>query len=293
MADTAELASRFRTPAAAERFAAAYAELAGRWPQPVTQLDVGGPSGTTHVRAGGPPGGPPLVLLHGGGCTAAAWFATARALGRQYRVYGIDQIGDAGLSVAAGRPARRPADLLDWLDGVLGQLGLESAAMCGHSYGSWLALSYALRRPGQVTRLALLDPTSCFGGLSAGYRLRAMPVLARPSERRARALVGWETGHRTELEPAARSLHALSGEFRAAKIVLPRRPAAADLRAATFPALILLAGRSRAHDIRRVGARARELMPSARVTVLPGASHHSLPATDPDPLNQELAGFLQ
>lgn len=144
MADTADLARRFRSPAAAQRFAAAYAELAGRWPQPLTQLDIGGEFGTTHVLACGPPDGPPAVLLPGHGATAAVWFATARSLSGSHRVYGVDPVSDAGLSVAAGRAARRPQDLLDWLDGVLGGLGLDTAALCGHSYGS--AVSSAARR---------------------------------------------------------------------------------------------------------------------------------------------------
>lgn len=292
MADPADLAPRFRSPAAARRFAAAYDELAGRWPQPLTTLDLGGELGTTHVLACGPSGGPPVVLLPGHGATAPAWFAVARALGGTHRVYAIDPVGDAGLSVASGRAARRPDDLVDWLDGVLGELGLESAAVCGHSYGGWLALRYALARPDRVTRLALLDPTDCFAGLGLAYRLRAVPLLARPGERRARALVGWETGHRAGLDAAALTVHALSAEFRGSKVVLPKRPAAAELRGLRLPVLIMVAQRSRSHDSARMGGRARQLLPSARVVTLAGASHHSLPASDHAELTRELADFL-
>jgi pimeloyl-ACP methyl ester carboxylesterase len=302
MADDAELARRFRSPAAAQRFAAAYAELAGRWPQPLTALDVGGEFGATHVLACGPAGGSPVVLLPGHGATAAVWFATAQALGGTHRVYAIDPVGDAGLSVAAGRAARRPGDLTDWLDGVLGQLGLDATALCGHSYGGWLALRYALDRPERVTRLALLDPTDCFAPMSLAYRLRAVPLLLRPAEGRARALVGWETGGRADpggsaldsasLDRAALTVHALSAEFRSARIVLPKRPPAAELAGLHPPVLVLLAGRSRSHDAAAVGGRARELLPSARVVTLAGASHHSVPANDHAELNRELAAFL-
>jgi pimeloyl-ACP methyl ester carboxylesterase len=292
MADEAGLARRFRSPAAAQRFAAAYAELAGRWPQPLTELDVGGEFGTTHVLACGPAGGPPVVLLPGHGATAAVWFATAQALAGTHRVYAIDPVGDAGLSVAAGRAARRPADLADWLDGVLGQLGLDATALGGHSYGGWLALRYALARPERVTRLALLDPTDCFAPMSLAYRLRAVPLLLRPAERRARSLVGWESGGRTGLDDAALTVHALSAEFRSARIVLPKRPSAADLAGLQLPVLVLLAGRSRSHNAASVSGRARELLPSAQVVTLAGASHHSVPANDHAELNRELAAFL-
>ena len=75
--------------------------------------------------------------------------------------------------------------------------------------------------------------------------------------------------------------------------MLPRRPAAAALRGLTIPTLVLLAGRSKSHDIRRVGAAAHRLMPAITVSVLPGASHHSLPSADPAPLNAELQAFLR
>ena len=160
MPDASELAKRFRSEELAEAFVSAYDAMLGRWPLAVKSLDVGGEYGTTHVQACGPPDGKPLVLLHGGGCTSTVWFANAGVLGRAHRVYAVDQIGDAGKSVADGRPVRRAEDFMGWLDGLLDQLGLEAAAFCGHSYGAWLALSYALHSPGRVTKLALLDPTT-------------------------------------------------------------------------------------------------------------------------------------
>jgi pimeloyl-ACP methyl ester carboxylesterase len=220
------------------------------------------------------------------------WFANAGALGRAHRVYAVDQIGDAGKSVADGRPVRRVEDFMGWLDGLLDKLGLEAAAFCGYSYGAWLALSYALRSPGRVTKLALLDPTSCFGGMNLGYRVRAVPLLARPSAQRVRSFIEWETGQ-AALDPLWLSLACLGGgEFRRPKLVMPHRPNPESLRAASVPTLLALAEKSKAHNIRRIGENARRLMPPIVSTILPGASHHSIPAANPDRLNQELAGFL-
>ncbi|HEY5362399.1 MAG TPA: alpha/beta hydrolase [Streptosporangiaceae bacterium] len=168
---------------------------------------------------------------------------------------------------------------------------MAAAAFCGHSYGAWLALSYARHSPVRVTRLALPDPTSCFAGLRLSYRLRAVPVLARPGADRARGFLEWEAGG-MPLEPLSLALACGGAEFRGSKIVMPRRPKPAELQAMSVPALVLLAAESKAHDIRRVGASAERLLPHVTVGVLPGASHHSLPATSPDRLNQELAAFL-
>jgi len=291
MSDTSELARRFRSPDLAARFVSAYDAALARWPREVTSADVAGEYGTTRVQVCGPPDGTPLVLLHGGGCTSTVWFANIATLSRTHRVYAVDQLGDAGLSVPAGPPIRSPGDFMKWLAGLLDELGLEAAAFCGHSYGAWLALSYALHSPARVTRLVLLDPTSCFGGMGLRYRLHAVPLLARPSAERTRRFLEWEAGG-VPLEPLSLTVACLGGEFRGSKIVMPRRPKPADLRAASVPTLLLLAERSKAHDIRRIGGRAARLMPHLTAVVLPGASHHSLPAASPDRLNQELADFL-
>lgn len=80
--------------------------------------------------------------------------------------------------------------------------------------------------------------------------------------------------------------------FPSAKIVLPRRPASDRLRASTVPALLLLAGKSRAHDIHKVAANARTLMPQLVSTILPDVSHHAMPTEHPEQLNRELAAFF-
>lgn len=59
-----------------------------------------------------------------------------------------------------------------------------------------------------------------------------------------------------------------------------------------MPTLLLLAEKSKAHDIRRVRARAERLMPNLTAAILPGAHHHSIPATNPGALNQVLIDFL-
>ncbi|MFI7092002.1 alpha/beta fold hydrolase, partial [Streptomyces lydicus] len=115
-----------------------------RWPVPVERREVVTEFGTTRVNVCGAADGPPLVLLHGGGTTSATWYALAAALAPTHRLYAVDQMGAPGLSVPGGRTVRRPADLSDWLDGVLDGLGLASAALLGHSYGGWVALCHAV-----------------------------------------------------------------------------------------------------------------------------------------------------
>src|SRR5690606_38926776 len=153
-------------------FLAVYDAVLARWPVDVQSVDVPSAYGTTRVQVCGPEDGPPLVLLHAGGATSTVWFANAADLARTHRVYALDQIGRPGHGIHDGRAISALDDLMAWLDAVFGGLGSGTAALCGHSYGGWLALSYALIAPPQVSALALLDPTGCFAGLALNYRLR-------------------------------------------------------------------------------------------------------------------------
>ncbi len=291
VSDADGLAARFRSEHVANAFVSAYEQALGYWPVPVS-LDLAGDYGTTRVHVCGPAGQAPLVLLHGGGCTSTIWYANVGALAQHRRVYAVDQMGDAGMSFAAGRPVRGVDDLVGWLDGVLDGLGIEAAALCGHSYGAWIALCYAVANPSRVTRLALLDPTSCFAGLSLRYRMHALAVFARPSATRMRRVLEWEA-EPALLDPLSVTLASLGGgEFRGSKLVMPRPPSNEGLRALDVPTLLLLAERSKAHHIGRVRTTAERLLPQVVTVILPGASHHTLPATDPDPLTEALDAFL-
>jgi pimeloyl-ACP methyl ester carboxylesterase len=266
-----------------------YDTVLRRWRIPVEPVVVPSEYGTTTVQVCGPEDGPPLVLLHGFGSTATVWYANAADLAGTHRLFAVDH---GGRSVFDGKPFATVDDLMTWLGGLLAGLGLDHAALCGHSYGAWLALSYALRSPRQVDRLALLDPTDCFAGLRLTYRLRAIPLLAAPNARRLESFLRWETGG-AELDPAWLATSAAErGRPGKPRLVLPKRPAQARFTGFAVPTLVLIAGRSRAHDVGLVEANARRLLPGATVTVLPDATHHSIPMCDAGPLDRALLDFL-
>jgi pimeloyl-ACP methyl ester carboxylesterase len=274
-------------------FYEAYDAVLVKWPVPVEPVEVGSPYGTTHINVCGPPDGKPLILLHSGGATSMVWFNNVADLTQAHRVYAVDQINDAGRSVPADRPVRSRDDLMGWLDAVLMGLGLDAVRLCGHSYGGWLALTYALHAPGRVTHLALLDPTLCFAGMRLSYRLHAVPLfLPGPRAARMRAFLRWETGGAT-LDPDWLALTALAAEVRRSKIVMPRRPAPQQLRNLRVPTLVLVAEKTRSHDPARVAANARALLPQVVTDVLPGATHHTIPIGQAADINDQLTRFLR
>ncbi|MEV8087484.1 alpha/beta fold hydrolase [Streptomyces nigra] len=271
-------------------FDLSYDQLRARWPDSTEELDVRTPFGPTRVHAYGPADGSPLVLLPGGSATGLVWFANAPALGRQCRVYAVDLMADAGRSERRGAPFKNTDDLTTWLDSLLDGLGLDRTDLCGHSYGAWIAVTYALHAPQRVGRLALVDPTQVFAGFRTSYLLRALPTLLRPTEARARAFLAWET-EAADARPDEtwQRLYALASTVPGGKFITGGRRKTAELR---MPVLVLLAEHSRAHHAAKVAERARRTLRHGEVAVLPGATHHSLPLTAPDELNDRVLDFL-
>ena len=282
----------FADPQTESRFFGAYDWVLARWPVPAEALDLVSEFGSTHIHACGPPDAPPLLLLHGGGATSTVWFDNVAHLSRDHRVYAVDTIGDAGRSRHDGRPIKSREDLMAWVDGILDGLGLLGAAVVGHSYGAWIALSYALHAPQRVRALALLDPNQCFAGMNRGYLMRAAPLLVRPSARRMRSLLRWESSG-IGLDPDWLELVALgAGDFPRSKVVIGPRPEPERLALCTVPTLVVLAEKSRVHDVDAVARGVRELMPRAVVVTLADVSHHSMPMRNARALNTEILAFL-
>ena len=270
-------------------FQDAYDALLTRWDVPVEQLELTDEFGTTHVNACGPADGPPVVLLPGHGATSPVWFTVAPRLAERYRVYAIDLIVDAGRSTNTGRTPKTPADLHTWLSNVLDGLGISRVALCGHSYGAWIALTYTLAHPERVDRLALVDPTDCYVGLRLPYILRALPSLLRPSRARSISFLRWET-QGLPVDPQVLELAGLAAEQPSTPFVRPKRPADDQLR--TVAPLVFVAGHSKSQNPVRLARRVTALSPGSTVVQLETATHHSLPSLHATELLPELGKFF-
>jgi len=127
------------------------------------------------VAESGPADGAPVVMLHGWGASVYTFRHALEAFPTQaLRAIAVDLRG-FGLSE---RPIARGAYTTDAyradLDALLDALQLERAALMGHSMGGGVALHYALRTPGRVTALALINPIGLVS-IGALYAMRGVP----------------------------------------------------------------------------------------------------------------------
>ncbi len=155
-------------PAAAQEPAPAYTEPLGialetvPYPHPVhyLPLEIEGQAARMAYMDVSPTGtanGQSVLLLHGKNFYGDYWEATARALASAgYRVIVPDQVGfgkssKPDIHYSFDNLAANTAKLLD-------ALGVEQAAVVGHSTGGMLAVRFARTFPQRVSRLVLEDP---------------------------------------------------------------------------------------------------------------------------------------
>jgi pimeloyl-ACP methyl ester carboxylesterase len=273
--------------AAREKFMAAYEQVFALWPQPCEEFDIQTATATTRVHAYRPhPGGDPIVLLSA--FNAASWFPHVAALAQVGPVYGIDMPGDPNPSIARA-PMTPPASCAAWLDELLAQLSDRPAHLVGFSYGGWIAMNQAIRAPGRVASITLLDPAGLtkldarfwlWLSISGLATLTPMPLRRR--------LARWmdtpgmlETELMTLMWAGTRGYHAE-----------PKFPAILtddELSEITVPVLLITGARSAL--LTPAEARARGgLMPHAEVAIVPG-SHGGFNRIDE--LNDRMAAFIK
>ncbi|GHB78721.1 carboxylesterase [Streptomyces viridiviolaceus] len=241
------------------------------------ELDVETTFGTTHVYRYSPadPAAEariPVVLLHGAGSCSAMWYPNTAALSADRPVYAIDTPGDPGRSVQR-EPIHQPERAAQWLDETLTGLGLDRVHLIGSSYGGWLALNQAHRRPGPLTSVTLLDPGGLekvglrfFAWLFAGLFATFTPKTLR------RRLAAW-LEQPVLIVPELRTM--IRSGVRAYRI---RRPAPLplsedELRTIRTPLYLVLGKRSLLVHPQRQVERIPRLVPGSRAEIISGTGH--------------------
>jgi pimeloyl-ACP methyl ester carboxylesterase len=274
--------------AAREKFMAAYERAFALWPQPREEFDIETATSTTRVHAYRPhPDGPPVVLLMGAGFNASYWYLHVAALAKDGPVYAIETPGNPNPSIMRA-PLTPPASCAAWLDEVLGQLSDRPAHLVGVSWGGWVAMNQAIRAPGRVASITLLDPAGLtrldtrfwfWFWISGIATLTPMPLRRR--------LARWLDSPVMLHQELMALMWAGTRGYR----MEPKFPAILtddELRAIGVPALLITGARSAL--LTPAEARARgSLMPHAEVAIVPG-SHGGF--TRIDELNSRIAAFI-
>jgi pimeloyl-ACP methyl ester carboxylesterase len=273
--------------AAREKFMAAYERAFALWPQPCEEFDIETATATTRVHAYRPhPSGEPVVLLSM--FNAAGLYPHAAALAEDGPVYGIDLPGDANPSVPRA-PMTPPASCAAWLDELLAQLSDRPAHLVGFSYGGWIAMNQAIRAPGRVASITLLDPAGLtkldarfWWWLSVTGLATLTPMPLR------RRLARWLDSPGMVQQDLMTLMWAGTRGYHAER-KFPAILTDDELRAIDVPTLLITGTRSALLTPAEARARGSQ-MPLAEVAILPG-SHGGFNRIDE--VNERIAAFIK
>jgi pimeloyl-ACP methyl ester carboxylesterase len=240
--------------------------------------------------------GPPLVLVHGSGMSASTWAPLMPYL-RTNRLIAFDLPG-FGLSDPfdySGRPLRSHA--VAQLTSLLGALGLERAPVVGTSLGGMWALCLALDAPDRVEGVASLGvPAVALAGMHGDAAFTALstpglrqlivrlgsPSVATTRRVLARGAIGPHAAERAPegffevidegmRQPGYRTAMLTHMQL-AMRFGRPRPEnflSDSELRRLTVPVLMIW-GDQDPYGGPEIGRRACELIPDARLEIIPG-----------------------
>ncbi|MFH9060908.1 alpha/beta fold hydrolase [Streptomyces coeruleorubidus] len=268
---------RYVSDAWRERYFTACDAVYARGAAALAEEDVETSFATTHVYRYGPASEAarsrtPVVLVHGAGSCSAMWYPNTPALSADRPVYAIDTPGDPGRSVQR-EPIHDPERAAQWLDETLAGLGLDRVHLVGTSYGGWLALNQAHRRPGRLASVTLLDPGGLekvglrfFVWIFAGFFATFAPKALRPR------LAAWME-QPVLVMPELRTM--IRTAVRAYRI---RRPSPLplseeELSTIRTPLYLVLGRRSLLVHPQRQAERVPRLVPGARAEIISDTGH--------------------
>jgi proline iminopeptidase len=157
----------------------------------VTQSRVAVGNTSLYTRVAGR--GQPMIVLHGGPDFDTAYLLPELdQLADAYRLIYYDQRG-RGKSAEGVRPEEvtLASDLAD-LDAIRTHFQVDATVLLGHSWGTVLALEYALRNPSRVSRLILMNPAPVSASQLAVLRKSYVGQLGREMERQREIMASAE-----------------------------------------------------------------------------------------------------
>lgn len=265
--------------------------------------------------------GPPVVLVHGSASDLRMWDGQLGAIGATYRAIALSRrYARPNDDIPAGLDDRMPRhvdDLLAFLDAV----DAAPAHLAGHSWGAFICLLAAIRRPQAVRSLVLQEPPVLSLFVSTPPRPGELARLAVRRPRTALAIMRFGAG---TVAPAQRAFRrgddeaaltrfacGVLGRDGFARLGHDRRQQAreniaalrAQLLGEGFPSLdagdvsavraptLLMTGQRSPRVLLRLSEALAELLPRAEHVEIAGASH-AFPEERPAEVNSAVLGFL-
>lgn len=256
-------------------------------------------SSDCNYEAVGPAMALPIVLIHGFPFSRAMWRPQVEALKKEFRVISYDIRGHGRSPVGDGLFTIEL--FVDDLLGLLDELNISRAVLCGLSMGGYIALRAAERAPERLAGLILADTRSEADANAAKVlRAGAIQSIAEKgpgpfAEEFVKGLFskGTLAASRPCVEVIMRIMNGNSGlGMRGTLLALSARPdMTAFLPSIRVPTLVIV-GEEDALTPPALSQAMAKAVPGAELAVIAGAGHLSS-LENPEAFNARLLSFLQ
>jgi pimeloyl-ACP methyl ester carboxylesterase len=176
---------------------------------------------------------------------------------RDFRVIAPDIPGEAGRSGHV-RPSWENDKYVQWLDDLMGSIGVDRAALLGLCLGGWIAARFAAHRPGRVSRLVMLAPA----GVSPARTSAVLKTIlySMQKEKGAEKLKRLVFGP-GDIWPEVSRFFDLLQQHNAPRFGAPRLPTDAEIRSIACPVLMMYGGGDAFFSAGRTIKRLTKLLP--------------------------------
>jgi len=132
------------------------------WPVEYEEKTLHSIFGTTYCIKCGDSDNPPLVMIHGLGVNSTSFHNNIKQLSEHFCVYLLDFPGGSGRSIPS-LAMLKDRDISSWLSDTISQIEERKVTVLGASFGSWVAVEYAITQPKQLAQLILTAPPPLAG----------------------------------------------------------------------------------------------------------------------------------
>ena len=245
--------------------------------------------------------GPAVVLLHGFASSIENWVTVMPALEGRHRVLAGDLKGFGWTARPVGDYS--PEAQARLVEAVMNERGIAKASFVAHSWGSSVALAFALAHPDRVERLALYDAFVYESQLPSMFHLARAKGLGevlfaafygeRPDERTALAFYDPDIVPEQLAEDIERAMQRPATRAAALEAVRGMRFAEVEGRYREVKAqTLLLWGREDVVAPVSIGERLLRELPNARLEIYPRCGHFPM-IEAASQSTRDLAAFLE
>lgn len=295
--DISAPASLYKSPEGKEISYKSYDKSMELWTVKYSEEFVETDHGKTHVIISGEENKESLIILPGLFGDASMWFPNVGELSKQYKVFTLDMPNYGGKSQPHGKAIAEFKDYEIWFSQIIKHYNIDSVAVMGVSYSSWLTLSLARIVPNSISKIVLLEPSETFMPMNGGIAWKGFKYfMFFPNRTKYGKFLDWLGGGYTNEQMDIWTEHMLDViEYGSTKMFdVPQHKIYEphELTMINIPVLIMAGGKPILYDNPEIfKTNALNALPHAEVIIVPDAGH-GLNMEKPDFVNNKIIEFL-